>query len=84
MRLFGCFTRFGGRFYSGQQFRFGAVFAEGIFIGTLGVMFVVTWSVATLFNVACVFVVHNLSFTAADRLAAADALFPSIEQDGTA
>jgi hypothetical protein len=47
-------------------------------------MFVVTWSVATLFNVACVFVVHNLSFTAADRLAAADALFPSIEQDGTA
>jgi hypothetical protein len=47
-------------------------------------MFAVTWGVGTLFNVACVFVVHNLSFAAADRLAAADALFPSIEQDGTA
>ena len=84
MRLFGSFTCFGGRFHSGQQLRFGAAFAEGVFTRALGVMFAVTWSVGTLFDVACVFVVHNLSFTAADRLAAADALFPSIEQDGTA
>ena len=83
MRLFGSFTCFGGSFHSGQQLRFGVAFAEGIFTGALGVMFAVTWGVGTLFNVACVFVVHNLSFTAYNRLASVDALLHSIEQDGT-
>ena len=83
MRLFGSFTCFGSRFHSGQQLRFGAAFAEGVFTRALGVMFAVTWSVGTLFDVACVFVVHNLSFTAYNRLASVDALLHSIEQDGT-
>jgi hypothetical protein len=47
-------------------------------------MLAVAWSIGTLFNVACVFVVHNLSFAASNRLADADALLHSIEQDGTA
>jgi hypothetical protein len=46
-------------------------------------VFAVARSIVTLFNVACVFVVHNLSFTASNRLADADALLHSIEQDGT-
>jgi hypothetical protein len=46
-------------------------------------VFAVARSIVTLFNVACVFVVHNLSFTAYNRLANVDALLHSIEQDGT-
>ena len=37
----------------------------------------------TLFAAARTFVDHDISFKAATRLLFADALFPSIEQDGT-
>ena len=84
MRLLSSFACFSSRFHSSQQFSLSATFAKRVFAAAFGVMFTVTWGVATLFNTACVFVVHNLSFTTANRLVGADALFPSIEQDGSA
>ena len=84
MRLLGSFACFRSRFHSGQQFSLSATFPKRVFAAAFGVMFTVTWGIATLFNAACVFVVHNLSFTAANSLVGADALFPSIEQDGSA
>ena len=41
-------------------------------------------SIATLFNAACVFVIHNPFLTAASSSGFADALFPTIEQGGSA
>jgi hypothetical protein len=46
-------------------------------------MFAMAWTITTLFAAARTFVDHDISFKAATRLLFADALFPSIEQDGT-
>lgn len=83
MRLLDSFARFSSRFHSGQQFSLSATFPKRVFAAAFSVMFTVMWGIATLFNAAYVFVVHNLSFTAADCLGGADALFPSIQQDGS-
>tara|TARA_B100000780_G_scaffold82873_1_gene56629 strand:+ start:1155 stop:1409 length:255 start_codon:yes stop_codon:yes gene_type:complete len=84
MSLFDNFACFSGSLHSGQEVCLSATFSKRVFATAFGVMLAVAWSIGTLFNVACVFVVHNLSFAASNRLADADALLHSIEQDGTA
>jgi hypothetical protein len=83
MSLFDSFARFSSSFHSGQQVCLSATFTKRVFATAFSVVFAVARSIVTLFNVACVFVVHNLSFTASNRIADADALIHSIEQDGT-
>lgn len=83
MRLLSSFAQCRGCFHPSQQLGLIVTFSKRIFAAAFGVMFAMTWTITTLFAAARTFVDHDISFKAATRLLFADALFPSIEQDGT-
>ena len=84
MRSLSSFARCCSCFHPGQQLDLIITFSKRIFSTAFGVMFAMAWTITTLFAAARTFVDHDISFKAATRLLFADALFPSIEQDGSA
>ena len=83
MRSLNSFARRRCCFHPGKQLSLIVTFSKRIFATAFGVMFAMAWTVTTMFAFAQSFVDHDISFKEVSHLVIGDALFPSIEQDGT-